>query len=336
LIERIAFAQNRYPLLCAMLSEWKFGGIKAMAQPILRLGSRGSPLAMAQTIMTRAALMALTGEGEERFPLTIIKTSGDTIQDRALSESGGKGLFTKEIDEAQLANAIDVSIHSGKDLPTRLPDGLMEAGYLPRADIRDAFIGHKVRRLADLPQGAKLGTASLRRGAQARRLRPDLEIALIRGNVDTRLRKVAEGEFDGTLLAMAGLTRLGLTAHVHEILEPDVFLPAVAQGAIGIVIRETDSHAAKLVRDIIDVSTSIAVSAERAFLRMLDGSCKTPIAGYARLLDGDLNLQGQVLSVDGRITFEGTETGNGLHAAQLGETLGMRIKEQLPPNFFAH
>jgi hydroxymethylbilane synthase len=307
-----------------------------MTHPILRLGSRGSPLAMAQTLMTRAALMALTGEGEERFPLTIIKTTGDKITDRALSESGGKGLFTKEIDEAQLANEIDLSIHSGKDLPTRLPDGLIEAGYLKRADVRDAFIGHAVKRLTDLPKGARLGTASLRRGAQAKRLRPDLDIVLIRGNVETRLRKVAEGEFDGTLLAMAGLTRLGLLEHVHEILDAQAFLPAVAQGAIGIVIRSGDADAADLAGRIVDTATSIAVTAERAFLRMLDGSCRTPIAGYAMAADGAVSLEGQVLSLDGATVFEDRHAGLVGAAGAVGEALGLRLKERLPPNFFAH
>jgi hydroxymethylbilane synthase len=317
-----------------------------MVQPILRLGSRGSPLAMAQTLMTRAALMHITGEGEDRFPLTIIKTTGDMILDRALSDSGGKGLFTKEIDEAQLANAIDVSIHSGKDLPTRLPDGLIEAGFLLRADTRDAFIGHKAKRLMDLPHGAKLGTASLRRGAQARRLRPDLEIALIRGNVQTRLNKVAEGEFDGTLLAMAGLSRLGLTEHVDEILDTEAFLPAVAQGAIGIVIRAEDPASQSLVAQIIDQATTLAVTAERAFLRVLDGSCRTPIAGYATLSSSGLAMRGQVLSLDGATVFEdqgeapasnaASLGAASLGAASLGEALGNRIKQRLPSGFFTH
>ena len=304
--------------------------------PILRLGSRGSPLALAQSYMTQAALAALTGESKERFPLTIIKTTGDQIQDRALSESGGKGLFTKEIDEAQLAGSIDVSIHSGKDLPTRLPDGLMEAGYLPRADVRDAFIGYEARCLMDLPLGATLGTASLRRAAQAKRLRPDLVIALIRGNVDTRLRKVADGEFGGTLLAMAGLTRLGLMQHVHEILDTDRFLPAVAQGAIGIVIRSNHPLARDLTAGIVDAATTCAVSAERAYLRVLDGSCKTPIAGYATISAGVLEMRAQVLSADGSVTFEDHLHGTADAAIRLGETLGNGIKSRLPANFFAH
>jgi hydroxymethylbilane synthase len=307
-----------------------------MVQPILRLGSRGSPLAMAQTLMTRAALMQITGEGEERFPLTIIKTTGDMILDRALSESGGKGLFTKEIDEAQLAHAIDVSIHSGKDLPTRLPEGLTEAGFLPRADTRDAFIGHKAKRLIDLPQGAKLGTASLRRGAQAKRLRPDLNIALIRGNVQTRLNKVAEGEFDGTLLAMAGLNRLGLAEHVDEILDTAAFLPAVAQGAIGIVIRTGDASADALVSQIVDRATTLAVTAERSFLRVLDGSCRTPIAGYATLSGDGLTMRGQVLSLDGATVFEDQGEASTTQAEHLGEGLGNRIKQRLPSGFFVH
>jgi hydroxymethylbilane synthase len=193
-----------------------------------------------------------------------------------------------------------------------------------------------VKRLRDLPQGARLGTASLRRGAQAKRLRPDLEIALIRGNVETRLRKVAEGEFDGTLLAMAGLNRLGLSQHVHEILDPADFLPAVAQGAIGIVIRDGDAHSAGFTREIVDALTSIAVAAERGFLRTLDGSCRTPIAGHATVNNGTVILQGQVLSLDGATVFDDRESGEARQSGMVGETLGLRIKAKLPPNFFAH
>jgi hydroxymethylbilane synthase len=320
--------------------EWASTGIQGkswnvgMLEPILRLGSRGSPLALAQSELTRALLAKASGESIERFPLTIIKTTGDKIQDRALSESGGKGLFTKEIDEAQLANEIDVSVHSGKDLPTVLPDGLTEAGFLPREDHRDAFIGHKVKRLMDLPLGAKLGTASLRRGAQALLLRPDLQVSLIRGNVETRLRKVAEGEFDGTLLAMAGLNRLGLAHHVHETLPDTAFLPAVAQGAIGIVIRANDKHAKALVGRIIDAATTRAATAERRFLRMLDGSCRTPIAALARENDGELSLSVQVLSPDGKRFVSGKDHGDLAQAAELGERLGTAIRAELPADFF--
>jgi hydroxymethylbilane synthase len=304
--------------------------------PLLRLGSRGSPLALAQTHLTQRLLAEATGESLERFPITIIRTTGDAILDRALAESGGKGLFTKEIDEAQLAREIDLSIHSGKDLPTALPDGLIEAGYLPREDVRDAFIGHKVRRLADLPNGARLGTASLRRGAQAKALRPDLSIALIRGNVETRLRKVAEGEYDGTLLAMAGLNRLGLAQHAHEMLDVDRFLPAIAQGAIGIVVRSDDKAAQVLAARIVDAVTSIAVSAERAFLRVLDGSCRTPIAGHARLSGDDIQFRGQVLAIDGSRDFTAGGAAKTGDATALGARLGEEIKARLPEGFFAH
>jgi hydroxymethylbilane synthase len=305
-----------------------------MSDAILRLGSRGSPLALAQSELTRALLSKASGESIDRFPLTIIKTTGDAIQDRALAESGGKGLFTKEIDEAQLAGEIDVSVHSGKDLPTVLPDGLMEAGFLPREDHRDAFIGHKVKRLMDLPLGAKLGTASLRRGAQALLLRPDLHVSLIRGNVETRLRKVANGEFDGTLLAMAGLNRLGLAHHVHEILPDTHFLPAVAQGAIGIVIRSNDLKARELVGRIVDSATTRAATAERRFLRMLDGSCRTPIAALARESNGQITLEVQVLSPDGKRIVSGKDSANPGDAADLGERLGQAIRADLPADFF--
>jgi hydroxymethylbilane synthase len=301
---------------------------------LLRIGTRGSPLALAQAHMTQAALAAATGAPAERFPIVIIKTSGDMIQDRALAESGGKGLFTKEIDEAQLRGEIDLSVHSGKDLPTALPDGLAEAGYLPRADVRDAFIGHRARRLDDLPQGARIGTASLRRAAQLRRARPDLRIELLRGNVETRLRKVADGECDATLLAMAGLTRLGLADRAHEILPVERFLPAVAQGAIGLVTRAGDNATADLVAAIVDEDTTTAVAAERRFLARLDGSCRTPIAGHARIADGRLALDGEALSPDGGRVIADRREGPREEAGAVGDALGLAIRARLPADFF--
>ena len=206
----------------------------------LRIGTRGSPLALAQTKMTRSLLAGAHQVAEESIEIVVIRTSGDMIQDRALSEAGGKGLFTRELDIAMMEGRIDIAVHSSKDLPTVLPDGIVAAGYLPREDVRDVLISKTARSVAELRKGARIGTASLRRGAQIRRLRPDLEIALLRGNVETRLRKIEEGEFDATMLALAGLKRLGLADCAAAILDIDDFLPAVGQGAVGITAREDD------------------------------------------------------------------------------------------------
>ena len=301
--------------------------------PLLTIGTRGSPLALAQAYETRKRLAGALGEPEERFPLVVIKTSGDKILDRALSESGGKGLFTKEIDEAQLEGSVDISVHSGKDLPTRLPDGLVEAGFLEREDPRDAFICLKARTFADLPSGAIVGTASLRRQAMARRLRPDLRIELLRGNVQTRLAKLKSGEVDATILALAGLNRLGLTHEAASVMDTDGFLPAVAQGAIALVVRAGDAKSMAAARAITHAETTTCVAAERAFLTVLDGSCRTPIAAYATLAGARVTLRGLVLSPDGKLAFEGVESGE--NAAAVGEALGLRIKADLPPDIFA-
>ena len=302
---------------------------------LFTIGTRGSPLALAQAHMTAAALSRSTGKGEESYPLRIIRTSGDLIQDRALSESGGKGLFTKEIDEAQLAGEIGVAVHSGKDLPTVLPEGLVVAGFLPRADVRDVFIGHRGALLQSLPAGSRIGTASLRRQAQILRAFPKLKVDLIRGNVQTRLAKVESGEYAGTLLALAGMTRLGLADRATQILDIDAYLPAVAQGAIALVLREADEAARRLVEAISDLATMTAVSAERAFLHELDGSCRTPIAGHAMLKDGMLTLRGLVLSLDGRESIEESASGKIEDAVAVGAGLGRSIKARLPADFFA-
>ncbi|MGL5139019.1 MAG: hydroxymethylbilane synthase [Beijerinckiaceae bacterium] len=303
-----------------------------MTTPLLRIGTRGSPLALAQAYETRRRLSLALNEPEDRFALVVIKTSGDKILDRALSESGGKGLFTKEIDEAQLAGEVDLSVHSGKDLPTKLPDGLIEAGFLEREDPRDAFISLKAKGFADLPPGAVVGTASLRRQAMVRRLRPDLRVELLRGNVQTRLAKLRAGEMDATILALAGLNRLGLAHEAASVLEPDDFLPAVAQGAIALVVREGDRTAMAAARAIHHADTTRTVAAERAFLTVLDGSCRTPIAGHATLTAAGVRLVGLVLSPDGRRGFAGEATDT--DAVQAGETLGLRLKAQLPPDIF--
>ncbi len=288
---------------------------------------------MAQAHETRRRLAAAHGEPEDRFEIRIIKVMGDQILDRALAEAGGKGLFTKEIDEAQLRGEIDISVHSGKDLPTKLSDGLVEAGFLEREDPRDAFLSRDGRSLMELPAGSVVGTASLRRQAMVRRLRPDVKVVLFRGNVQTRLAKLESGDVDATILALAGLNRLGLAHVATAILEPDIFLPAVAQGAIGIVARAGDSRTEDAVAAIRHAATTTAVAAERAFLGVLDGSCRTPIAGHARLIAGGVHLVGQVLSPDGRQFFDGEETGP--DAAAVGQSLGRRIKARLPADIFA-
>ncbi len=300
----------------------------------LTIGTRGSPLALAQANMVAALLAGASGQTVAEFPLSIIKTTGDTTQDRALADIGGKGLFTKEIDAAQLSGAVDVAVHSSKDLPTELPEGLSVAGYLPREDVRDAFIGHNGVRLAELAHGATVGTVSLRRQALLRRLRPDLKTVLFRGNVETRLAKVARGEVDGTLLALAGLKRLGLAGHVTEALDAGAFPPAVGQAAIAIVTRDGDAVTNGLVAQIIDRDTGIAVTAERALLRALDGSCRMPIAGHAVVSGSMVRLRAMVLTPDGQTAFEETGEAAASDADTLGAGLGASLRARLPAGFF--
>ncbi|KAB0266426.1 hydroxymethylbilane synthase [Microvirga brassicacearum] len=301
----------------------------------LIIGTRGSPLALAQAHETQSRLMIAHGWSDERLPLEPIKTTGDTIQDRALSEAGGKGLFTKELDLALLAGAIDIGVHSAKDLPTKLPDGVVIAGYLPREDVRDAFISRDFKNIGDLPQGGIVGSASLRRQAQIRRLRPDLQVTLLRGNVQTRLAKLEHGEVHATLLAMAGLRRLGLTDHVTTILDTDDFLPAVGQGAIAITIRTDDADIRKSLGPILDAPTGYALAAERAFLTVLDGSCRTPIAGHARLIGDQLELRGLVLRPDGSEALDVLRRGAVADAAALGREAGLDLRGRMPAGFLA-
>ncbi len=301
---------------------------------VFSIGTRGSPLALAQANLTALALAQATGLPAKHFPQSIIQTSGDMIQDRALSEAGGKGLFTKEIDEAQLRGEIAIAVHSGKDLPTRLPAGLMVAGYLPRADVRDAFISTNDVLLGDMPVNARIGTASLRRKAQLLQLRPDLQVDLIRGNVQTRLNKVRSGEYAGTLLALAGLHRLNLAHEASEILGIDLFLPAVAQGAIALVTRIDDTKTRQLVSRINHLPTQQTVEAERAFLHELDGSCRTPIAGHARLECDILTLQVCVMSNDGKRAVHDSWAGNIAQSIEACSLLGKDIRARLPAGFF--
>jgi hydroxymethylbilane synthase len=300
------------------------------------IGTRGSPLALAQARETQSLLtQALNHDDtlrENIFPLHIITTTGDSITDRALSESGGKGLFTKEIDEAQLAGRIAISVHSAKDLPTRLPKGLVIAGYLPREDARDALISQGNTPFSQLPQGASIGTASLRRQAMLLRLRPDLNITLLRGNVGTRLKKVEEGkELSATLLAVAGLNRLGLSSHISEKLSLETFIPAVGQGAIALVRRADDEASHELLLRITCSTTGYALEAERAFLTVLDGSCRTPLAGHAVVEGSRLILNGIVLSPDGKHAFDIKREGSVNDAHALGHEAGVELKTRAKP-----
>ena len=296
----------------------------------MKIGTRGSPLALAQAHETRRRLALVHGAPEEHFEIVVIKTSGDMIQDRPLSEVGGKGLFTRELDLAQLDGAIDIAVHSAKDLPTVLPEGLIAAGYLPREDVRDAFIGGAARTLMDLPQGARVGSASLRRQAMIRRLRPDLQVELLRGNVQTRLRKVESGEFAATLLAFAGLRRLGLADQATSILPLDLFPPACGQGAIAITARAEDARILADLAPICDPETGCALAAERAFLNVLDGSCRTPIGGHAVVAGGRVSFYGIVLRTDGSEAFDARAEGPAAEAAALGESAARKILEAAP------
>lgn len=298
--------------------------------PRLAIGTRGSPLALWQAHAVRDALAAALARPVESISITVIRTSGDSIQDRALSEAGGKGLFTKEIEEQLLDGRIDLAVHSAKDMATALPDGLFLSGFLPRADVRDALILREGKSLAELPAGARIGTASLRREAQLRRLRPDLDVSLLRGNVHTRLAKVREGTFDGTLLALAGLTRLGLAHEASATLDTDAFLPAVGQGAVAIESRVGDEATNSAIAAIACRATGIALAAERALLTALDGSCRTPIGGLATVVGEMVRLRGLILSPDGRDAAEADEIAPVSDAARLGADMGARLRATAP------
>ena len=305
-------------------------------ETIIRIGARGSPLSLAQTGQLRALLAGAMGLAPDRvealLPIVPITTTGDRIQDRPLSEAGGKGLFTKELDDALLEGRIDCAIHSLKDVPTRLPDGIALVSGPRRADRRDALVTPTGLTLAELKHGAVIGTASLRRGAQLRHARPDLQVVSLRGNVGTRLEKLAAGHADATLLAVAGLARLGFDDTPHVLLDPIAMPPAIGQGALAITIRAEDTVTAALFAQISDPQTALEVAAERAFLTALDGSCRTPIGAYARLnSDGSLFVKGEALTDDGaqRWAVERVLTGATLAtAAALGTDLGREIRQQ--------
>jgi len=298
----------------------------------IRIGTRGSPLALAQARMVRDALAA---QGVGEIEIVSIRTSGDRIQDRPLSEAGGKGLFTKEIEESLLVGTIDLAVHSAKDMPTLLPDGLMLAACLPREDVRDAFISRKAASLRALPQGAVVGTASLRRQAMVTRLRPDVSVVPLRGNVETRLRKLEAGEVDATLLALAGLKRLGLADKATALLDAQEFLPAVGQGAITIEARVDDGATRALLAKVDHADTSVALACERAFLAVLDGSCRTPIAGHAVLTAEEISFRGMILRPDGSEAFETSRAGSRRDATALGADAGAELKRRAPADFFS-
>jgi hydroxymethylbilane synthase len=306
----------------------------AQSTASLRIGTRGSPLALVQARMVRSRLAAATAVSEDTIELVIIRTSGDTIQDRSLADEGGKGLFTKEIEEALLDRRVDLAVHSAKDMPTVLPEGLVLAACLEREDPRDVFISHRARSLAELPRGASLGTASLRRQAIARRARPDLRVSPLRGNVETRLRKLEAGFVDATLLALAGLKRLGLVEHATNIMSADEFLPAVGQGAIAIEAREDDKRMSDILAGIDHVDTSTAINCERAFLAALDGSCKTPIAGHATVAGDTVHFRGLIARPDGSAAHDIAGTGSRKDAATIGTEAGRELKHRGGPGFF--
>lgn len=299
-----------------------------------RIGTRGSPLALAQAHETRARLMAAHGLTDDMFEIVVLSTTGDRITDRSLSEIGGKGLFTQELEDGLLSGDLDFAVHSSKDMPTVLPQGLYLSAYLPREDVRDAFVGRTAPTLMELPHGATVGSSSLRRQALIRRLRPDINVVIFRGLVDTRLRKLAEGQVDATLLAYAGLRRLGREDVPTALLDPRDFPPAPAQGAICIESRIGDTRVNDLLQPINDRDTFDAVSCERAFLATLDGSCRTPIAGHARI-DGEvLSFHGMILTPDGTKAHEIELQGERKNAAAIGSKAGETVKAAAGPGFF--
>jgi hydroxymethylbilane synthase len=299
-----------------------------------RIGTRGSPLALAQAAETRARLMLAHGLPEEAFEIVVLSTKGDRITDRPLSEIGGKGLFTAELENQLLTGELDFAVHSSKDMATRLPAGLEIAAYLEREDIRDAFVSPIAPRLAEMPVGAMIGTASLRRQALVRKLRPDLQVKIFRGLVDTRLRKLADGDADATLLAYAGLKRLGKPEVATEILDPSIFPPAPAQGAICIEARIDDAAVQALLAPINHARTFAAVSCERAFLAVLDGSCRTPIAGYAEIESDAIRFSGMILSPDGQRHYSIACDGITKDAIEVGAKAGLALREQAGTGFF--
>ncbi len=301
-----------------------------------KIGTRGSPLALAQAHETRSRLMAAFDLPQDAFAICVIKVMGDAIQDRPLKEIGGKGLFTREIEDALLDGSIDIAVHSMKDMPVDQPVGLLIDTYLPREDVRDAFVSFNAKGLDDLAQGATVGTSSLRRRSQLLAKRPDLNIVEFRGNVQTRLKKLGDGVAEATFLAMAGLNRLGMTDVPRTAVTPEDMLPAVAQGAIGIERRGDDSRAAEMLAAIHHGPTGQRLAAERSFLAHLDGSCETPIGSLAELDGGNLRLRGEILRTDGSQVFCDEATGLIEDGAEMGRAMAAKLLAQAGPDFFDH
>lgn len=300
----------------------------------LRIGTRGSPLALAQAYETRDRLARAFDLPPEVFQIIAIKTTGDAVQDRPLKEIGGKGLFTREIEDDLLQGRIDIAVHSMKDMPVQQPVGLVLDTYLPREDVRDAFVSPTISALTDLAEGATVGTSSLRRKAQLLNRRPDLNVVEFRGNVQTRLRKLDDGVADCTFLAMAGLKRLGRDDVPATPISEESMLPAVAQGAIGIERRTFDAGTANMLAAIHDTQTGERLAAERAFLTALDGSCETPIAGLAELENGQLRLRGEVLRPDGSERIHDDQTCAIADGAALGQAMAEKLLAEAGPGFF--
>lgn len=300
----------------------------------LRIGTRGSALALAQAHETRDRLAVAHGLPAEAFEIHVIKTTGDRVLDRPLREIGGKGLFTREIEDALLDDRIDIAVHSMKDMPVLQPGGLVIDCYLPREDVRDAFVSRRFGAISDLPTGTLVGSSSLRRRAQLAHRRPDLTLVEFRGNVQTRMRKLDDGVAEATFLAMAGLTRLGMLDVVRGAIPVEEMLPAVAQGAIGVERRADDAIAGAMLAAISDLPTVLRVEAERGFLRRLDGSCETPIAGLALLEDGGLWLRGEILLPDGSVSITGERRGSAADGAEMGRDLAEELLGRAPPEFF--
>ena len=305
--------------------------------PILRIGTRGSPLALAQTHMVRDLLKEAHPDlkAEAAIEVVIIQTTGDKVLNRALSEIGGKGLFTKELDESMLDGGIDFAVHSMKDVPTYLPDNIILPCMLPREDVRDVFISPKAKTIDDLPAGAVVGSASLRRQALILARRPDLKVEVFRGNVQTRLKKLEDGVVDATLLAKAGLNRLRMPEVATSIIEPEVMLPAVAQGAVGITCRGDDEKGQAYLAALNCPETFTRVIAERALLRVLDGSCRTPIAALAEIDGETLTLKGLIAKPDGSEVLHVERSGPVSDAEAIGIEAGEDLKDRAGPGFLS-
>jgi len=299
----------------------------------IKIGTRGSVLALAQAHETRDRMMSAHGLPADAFEIVVIKTTGDRITDRPLKEIGGKGLFTREIEEALTTGAIDIAVHSMKDMPTIQPEGLIIDCLLPREDVRDAFVSLHFGSIAELPQGATVGSSSLRRRAQLAHRRPDLKLVEFRGNVQTRLKKLEDGVAVATFLAMAGLRRLDMVHVARSGINPEEMLPAVAQGAIGIERRLDDLRMADLLRPLHDAETGYRIAAERAFLARLDGSCQTPIAGLAEVAGDRLTLRGEILRPDGSDVISGTREGMIADGPAMGEDLAAELLGRGGPDF---